>query len=171
MFNGRFSTVAVDGGAGNNDNGSEWGLHGSLRDLPNPPRRVQLGDDLHFPQTPRLFRFRLATLVHVNLTTLSPFSQRISHFLSSLLLIYYSIDEFEKCCRERWHQRLPLSGTVTGARELYLTRRTALQQFKFLDPFAFDFFAYKPFNHLLLHQNRIFFTQVRYLFYITTTVV
>ena len=44
---------------------------------------------------------------------------------------------------------------------MYLARRTALQQFKFVDPFIADFYSdAKPFNHLLLDKNKIFMTQV-----------
>lgn len=89
-FNGRFVTVAVAGDAGDKDNGTERRLHGSLRDVPYRPRRLQLGDDLHSPQTPRLFRFRLATLVHVVLThhTPSPCStNRTLSIINSIIII------------------------------------------------------------------------------------
>lgn len=46
-------------------------------------------------------------------------------------------------------------------REAYLSRRMALQQFKFADPLVADFSTVsKPYNHVLLDKNDIVFSQV-----------
>ncbi|XP_061360831.1 uncharacterized protein LOC133304785 [Gastrolobium bilobum] len=82
---------------------------------------------------------------------------------TSLKRLAYSDSIWQHFFREHWHQQIPSShssGTSRKARELYLTRHTELQQFKFLDPFSLDFFPHvEPINHLLLHKNRIFFAQ------------
>jgi len=65
-FNGGAIAVAGEA-AGNGDNRSGRGLHGSLRHLPEPPRRLQFGYGILRSQTPRLFRFHLATLLQVTI--------------------------------------------------------------------------------------------------------
>jgi len=70
-FNGGAIAVAGGGAAGNDDNRFGRGLHGSLRHLPEPPRRLQFGDGILRSQTPRLFRFHLATLLQVTTPSLS----------------------------------------------------------------------------------------------------
>ncbi|KAK7825911.1 hypothetical protein CFP56_032657, partial [Quercus suber] len=50
--------------------------------------------------------------------------------------------------------------SLAHLREAYLARRTALQKFKFFDPFVDDTFAlYKPCNHILLEKNTLTFSQ------------
>ncbi|KAJ1386882.1 WD40/YVTN repeat-like-containing domain superfamily [Sesbania bispinosa] len=81
---------------------------------------------------------------------------------TALKRLAYSDSIWQRFFTEHWHQQLPgnYSSGSSGARELYLARRTALQQFKFIDPFLLDLYSHpKPFSHLLLHQNHIFFSQ------------
>ena len=59
-------------------------------------------------------------------------------------------------------QMMSTFSQASGVRESYLARRTALRQFKFVDPLAAKFRTdAKPFNHLLLDKNNdIVFSQV-----------
>lgn len=64
---------------------------------------------------------------------------------------------------EHWPLQMPSTfSQASGVRESYLARRTALRQFKFVDPLAAQFHTdAKPFNHLLLDKNNdIIFSQV-----------
>jgi hypothetical protein len=46
-------------------------------------------------------------------------------------------------------------------REAYLARRTALKQFKFVDPLVADFYTVsKPNNQILFDENDVVFSQV-----------
>lgn len=159
-FNG--GATAVDGDAtGNDDIRSGRGLHGSLRHLPEPPRRLQLGDGILCSQTPRLFRFHLATLLQVTMPSFTfPFFQLSSILLPVRILLLKYWNEME-CRSEQWHQQFPSHSSGNGAREVYLARYAALRQFKFLDPFLLEFREQaKPCNHLLLRKNSLFFSQV-----------
>ena len=68
---------------------------------------------------------------------------------------------------QRWfsehcpQQMMSTFSQASGVRESYLARRTALRQFKFVDPLAVKFRTdAKPFNHLLLDKNNdIVFSQ------------
>lgn len=65
-------------------------------------------------------------------------------------------------CREQWPEVL-VSGSLpmVGVREAYLARRTAMHQFKFVDPLDVCFYSVaKPHDHILLDNNDIFSTQV-----------
>ncbi|KAI4351604.1 hypothetical protein L6164_005948 [Bauhinia variegata] len=75
--------------------------------------------------------------------------------------VAYSDSIWQRFFTERWRQPLSSSSfPSSGWREMYLARRTALQQFKFTDPFVSEFFMdARPFNHLLLDKNDIFLTQ------------
>lgn len=136
-----------------------------MRKKPNPPRRVQFSNELHRPQTPRLYWSSLASLVQVAIQSLPiPIPQRTSFHNDSIALKKYLVSKkccCCCCCRDRWHRELP-AGNGTSARELYISRHTALHQFKFSDPFAIDCrsYAYRNLDHLLLHQNNIIFAQV-----------
>ncbi|KAF3444759.1 hypothetical protein FNV43_RR14452 [Rhamnella rubrinervis] len=62
----------------------------------------------------------------------------------------------------RWfrHETPYSSSQTSGIRDAYLSRRTALQQFKFVEPFVFDYLLdAKPFDHVLLDKNEIIFSQ------------
>lgn len=85
------------------------------------------------------------------------FSIAFRLLLSSRLSIEISFS-----CREHWPHQTPSSSSLTsGIRDAYLARRTALRQFKFLDPFVFDnFLDAKPFDHILFDKNEIVFSQV-----------
>ena len=65
-------------------------------------------------------------------------------------------------CREHWQQEIPTTNSQTsGVREAYLARRTAVHQFKFIDPFGIDIFTdAKPIDHILLDKDNIIFSQV-----------
>ncbi|XP_054792810.1 uncharacterized protein LOC129298420 isoform X2 [Prosopis cineraria] len=75
--------------------------------------------------------------------------------------VAYSDFIWQRLFREHWPQQpSPSSLHSRGLREMYLARRTAVQQFKFADPFVADFYTdVKPFNHLQLSKNDIFLTQ------------
>lgn len=46
-------------------------------------------------------------------------------------------------------------------RDTYLSRRTAVRRFSFVDPLVADFYTdARPFNHVLLGKNDIAFSQV-----------
>ncbi|KAI9153178.1 hypothetical protein LWI28_007239 [Acer negundo] len=79
----------------------------------------------------------------------------------SLKRAAYSDSVWQRLFRDHWPQEV-LSGSLQalGVREAYLARRTALHQFKFIDPFVADFYsAAKPFDHILLDKNDIIFSQ------------
>ncbi|XP_028806429.1 uncharacterized protein LOC114761267 isoform X2 [Neltuma alba] len=73
----------------------------------------------------------------------------------------YSDSIWQRFFREHWPQQQSSSSLHScGVREMYLARRTAVQQFKFADPFVADFYTdVRPFNHLQLSGNDIFLTQ------------
>ncbi|GLT35389.1 hypothetical protein SLA2020_098470 [Shorea laevis] len=75
--------------------------------------------------------------------------------------VAYSDSIWLRFFRERWPQEiLPKSSHIPGVREAYLARRTALLQFKFVDPLVADFYAEpKYFDHILLDKNDLIFTQ------------
>ncbi|XP_050908711.1 uncharacterized protein LOC127122411 isoform X1 [Lathyrus oleraceus] len=79
---------------------------------------------------------------------------------TALKRLAYTDSVWHHLFKNRWHRELP-SGNGTPARDLYISRHTALQQFKFIDPFAtyYHTYAYRNFDHLLLHQNNIIFAQ------------
>ncbi|KAI9118910.1 hypothetical protein K1719_009585 [Acacia pycnantha] len=75
--------------------------------------------------------------------------------------VAYSDSIWQHFYREHWPQQ-PYSSSIhsCGVREMYLARLTAVQQFKFADPFVANFYTdVKPFNHLQLSRNDIFLTQ------------
>ncbi|MED6205595.1 hypothetical protein PIB30_019156 [Stylosanthes scabra] len=80
---------------------------------------------------------------------------------TSLKRLSYSDTVWLRFFREHWHLQEPCSSlNSSGARDLYLARRTALLQFRFLDPSVLSF--YRPrtnFSHLLLHKNQIISAQ------------
>ncbi|XP_065620856.1 uncharacterized protein LOC112011713 [Quercus suber] len=75
--------------------------------------------------------------------------------------VAYSNSIWLRWFREHWPQQVPSnSSQPLEVREAYLARRTALQKFKFFDPFVDDTFAlYKPCNHILLEKNTLTFSQ------------
>lgn len=59
------------------------------------------------------------------------------------------------------HETPSSSLQTSGIRDAYLSRRTALRQFKFVEPFVFDYLLNaKPVDHILLDKNEIIFSQV-----------
>lgn len=64
--------------------------------------------------------------------------------------------------REHWPLQISSSFAQTsGVREAYLARHTALQQFKFVDPYVSQFYSSaKPYNHILLDKNDFILSQV-----------
>ncbi|KAL5806610.1 hypothetical protein ACOSQ4_029343 [Xanthoceras sorbifolium] len=79
----------------------------------------------------------------------------------SLKRAAYSDSVWQRLFREHWPQEvLPGLLQTLGVRDGYLARRTALHQFKFVDPLVADFYtAAKPYDHILLDKNDIFFSQ------------
>ncbi|KAE9590377.1 hypothetical protein Lal_00028131 [Lupinus albus] len=69
----------------------------------------------------------------------------------------YSDSIWQCLFRKQWHK---LSLPVSEARDMYLARHTAVQQFKFTDPLDYHVYAnVEPINHLLFNRNNIFFSQ------------
>uniref|UniRef100_A0A2P2KCA7 Vegetative incompatibility protein HET-E-1-like n=1 Tax=Rhizophora mucronata TaxID=61149 RepID=A0A2P2KCA7_RHIMU len=69
---------------------------------------------------------------------------------------------WHRCFRAHWPEQAiqSLSQASGGAREAYLARRAAVQQFKFVDPLAADFYTIaKSIDHVVLDKNDIFFSQ------------
>ncbi|KAG7022229.1 hypothetical protein SDJN02_15959 [Cucurbita argyrosperma subsp. argyrosperma] len=72
----------------------------------------------------------------------------------------YSDSIWQRLFRERWQHLLPLldsSVASGGAREAYLARLSALQQFKFEDPLVVDMLTEpEPYNLMLLDRDDVF---------------
>ncbi|KAK2966929.1 hypothetical protein RJ640_002114 [Escallonia rubra] len=91
---------------------------------------------------------------YLNLQDLSNMAMSCKYLNS----VAYSDPVWHRLFRERWPQEI-VSGIaqMSGAREAYLARRTALHQFKFVDPLLADFLTdAKPHDHLLLDRDIIF---------------
>lgn len=75
--------------------------------------------------------------------------------------VAYSNSIWLRWFREHWPQQAPSSSPQTlDVREAYLARRTALQQFKFIDPLVADIYTFpKPYNQILLEKNDFVFSQ------------
>ncbi|GAB4831631.1 hypothetical protein Ancab_005642 [Ancistrocladus abbreviatus] len=75
--------------------------------------------------------------------------------------VAYSDSIWLRLFREQWpHQNLRAFSQASGVRETFLARRTAIQQYKFVDPLIVDYYMdSRPFSHLLLHKNDIIFSQ------------
>lgn len=76
-------------------------------------------------------------------------------------------------CRQQWSPLVPsgLSHTSTE-RELYLSRRTDVLQFKFIDPEVVNFpIRAKPHENLCLDKDNIIFSEVVYLPFIRIPVI
>ncbi|KAK3036664.1 hypothetical protein RJ639_030233 [Escallonia herrerae] len=94
---------------------------------------------------------------YLNLQDLSNMAMSCK-FLNS---VAYSDPVWHRLFRERWPQEI-ISGIsqISGAREAYLARCTALHQFKFVDPLLADFLTdAKPHDHSLLDRDDIIFSQ------------
>ena len=72
-------------------------------------------------------------------------------------------------CRERWQHLLPpLDSSVAsgGARDAYLARLSALQQFKFEDPLVVDMLTEpEPYSLMLLDRDDVFVSRVLFEFF------
>ncbi|KAF5749015.1 E3 ubiquitin ligase complex SCF subunit sconB [Tripterygium wilfordii] len=78
----------------------------------------------------------------------------------SLRRLAYSDSIWQRVFRDHWPQEVSSISPQTGIREAYLARRTAMLQFKYLDPFVADFFTdSRPCDHILLENNDIIFSQ------------
>ncbi|KAF7819681.1 putative E3 ubiquitin ligase complex SCF subunit sconB [Senna tora] len=75
--------------------------------------------------------------------------------------VAYSDSIWHRFFWEHWLQSLSSSSLPScGVREMYLARRTAVQQFKFGDPSVANFYTdVEPFKHLQLSGNDIFLTR------------
>lgn len=64
--------------------------------------------------------------------------------------------------REKWTEELLTSSfQASTVRDAYLTRHTAINQFKFEDPLIADnYSSAKPFDHILFDEKHIFYSQV-----------
>ncbi|KAL8097816.1 hypothetical protein AgCh_030794 [Apium graveolens] len=74
----------------------------------------------------------------------------------------YSDSIWRSFFRERWPQQAPPSiSKHSSVREAYITRNSAVHQFKFVDPFVTDYHVEaKHFDNLFVNQDRIVFSQV-----------
>lgn len=83
--------------------------------------------------------------------------------LSTSCIFLFTENSFKFiCCRESWPgQTPPATSQTAGVREAYLCRRKDLLQFKFINPLVADFYTNSsPFDHVLLDNNNIIFSQV-----------
>ncbi|KAL6518902.1 hypothetical protein OROHE_017655 [Orobanche hederae] len=72
----------------------------------------------------------------------------------------YSDFIWQSLYRYEWPQAVPPSREVSSFRESYLSRHTALHQFKYADPLLCDIPTFrKPPHHILLDKNAIIFSQ------------
>ncbi|XP_010256532.1 PREDICTED: probable E3 ubiquitin ligase complex SCF subunit sconB [Nelumbo nucifera] len=73
----------------------------------------------------------------------------------------YSDSIWQRWFREHWPQQISSSFLQTsGVREAYLARRSALQQFKFVDPFICQLYSSsRPYNYILLDKNDVYLSQ------------
>lgn len=64
--------------------------------------------------------------------------------------------------RDSWPDHiLSSSSQALEVRDAYMARRTALQQFKFVDPFVADFYTVpQPYSHVVMDKNDVVFSQV-----------
>ncbi|PON35413.1 Guanine nucleotide-binding protein, beta subunit [Parasponia andersonii] len=94
---------------------------------------------------------------YLSLQDLSNMAMTCSYFKK----VAYSDSVWLRWFREHWQREIPsTSSLISGVREAYLARRTAVQQFKFIDPIGFDFFTEaKPVDHILLDKDNIIFSQ------------
>ncbi|CAO2816257.1 unnamed protein product [Amaranthus hypochondriacus] len=73
----------------------------------------------------------------------------------------YSDSIWHRLFREKWPEQM-LSQQPPGSlmRDIYLSRRTAVRRFSFVDPLVADFYTdARPFNHVLLGKKDITFSQ------------
>lgn len=64
-------------------------------------------------------------------------------------------------CRKEWPHIVPSWHKESSIREAYLSRHTALNQFKYADPQLFEsYLVGKPPHHLLFSRNSIILSQV-----------
>ncbi|KAH0973737.1 hypothetical protein GBA52_025893 [Prunus armeniaca] len=75
--------------------------------------------------------------------------------------VAYSDSIWQRWFRESWPRQTPPAASQTaGVREAYLCRRKDLLQFKFNNPLVADFYTNSsPFDHVLLDNNNIIFSQ------------
>ncbi|XP_045816846.1 mitochondrial division protein 1-like [Trifolium pratense] len=81
---------------------------------------------------------------------------------TALKRLAYSDSVWHHLFKDRWHRELAGGSRTAAAREVYISRHNDLQQFKFSDPFVINNFqanAPKPYDHLILHRNNVFFAQ------------
>ncbi|KAL3629337.1 hypothetical protein CASFOL_026559 [Castilleja foliolosa] len=74
----------------------------------------------------------------------------------------YSDSIWQSLYRQEWPHAVavPLSGEGSSFREAYLSRHTALHQFKYVDPLLCDIIRVgKPPHHILFDKNNIIFSQ------------
>ncbi|KAJ7970956.1 F-box/WD repeat-containing protein [Quillaja saponaria] len=93
---------------------------------------------------------------YLNLQDVSNMAMTCKYFTK----VAYSDAIWKRFFREHWPQQMFSSSSHTGGvRNTYLARRTALQQFKFVDPLVADIYTNgKPFNHIILDKNNIIFS-------------
>ncbi|OIW06706.1 hypothetical protein TanjilG_04100 [Lupinus angustifolius] len=76
---------------------------------------------------------------------------------SNLRRAAYSDSIWQRLFRKQWHEH---SLPVNGARDMYMARHNAVQQFKFTDPMDYHIYANpEPINHLFFNENYVFFSQ------------
>ncbi|MQM16941.1 hypothetical protein Taro_049904, partial [Colocasia esculenta] len=73
----------------------------------------------------------------------------------------YSDSMWRRFFRESWPEHF-ISSHLSGARDLYLARQTAVHQFKFEDPLKLQISAHAlPHSHVLLNKNDLILAQGR----------
>ncbi|KAJ4961157.1 hypothetical protein NE237_021067 [Protea cynaroides] len=102
----------------------------------------------------------LDALVHcasfLNLQDLSNMAMACKFFKRAA----YSDSIWNRWFREQWPQVSSSSAITSGVRAAYLSRHTAVQQFKFVDPRAFQYYSSaKPCSHILLDKDDMFLAQ------------
>ncbi|XP_071708341.1 uncharacterized protein [Rutidosis leptorrhynchoides] len=129
----------------------------------NQPSRSQ-SPSVSYDSTTKVTDVNIDSLVHC---TNSLSLQDISNMAVSckfLKQLAYSDAIWRRFFRERWPQLESFVNSQTlGVREAYLSRYTALKQFKFADPLVYDVHMEAKSCDLLLSKNYIYISQGRHL--------
>ncbi|KAG2710262.1 hypothetical protein I3760_04G018900 [Carya illinoinensis] len=94
---------------------------------------------------------------YLNLQDLSNLAMSCKYFKR----VAYSDSIWLRWFRDSWPDHiLSSSSQALEVRDAYMARRTALQQFKFVDPFVADFYTVpQPYSHVVMDKNDVVFSQ------------
>ncbi|KAG6656389.1 probable E3 ubiquitin ligase complex SCF subunit sconB [Carya illinoinensis] len=94
---------------------------------------------------------------YLNLQDLSNLAMSCKYFKR----VAYSDSIWLRWLRDSWPDHiLSSSSQALEVRDAYMARRTALQQFKFVDPFVADFYTVpQPYSHVVMDKNDVVFSQ------------